>query len=109
MHIIEGKLANINVEGARWLWPSYYRRRLALSAGPPVNIYTLQERLQLLQQDPRVERINAELRRGVASGESELNVRVSENSPFKAWRLELVLSRRPCVGKEAWPRLRTIV
>ena len=85
MHIIEGKLTNINVEGARWLWPSYYRRRLALSAGPPVNIYNLQERLQLLQQDPRVERINAELRRGVASGESELNVRVSENSPFKAW------------------------
>src|SRR5688572_5686395 len=54
---IEGKLSRINVEGARWLWPSYYQRRLALSAGPPVNIYNLQERLQLLQQDPRVQRI----------------------------------------------------
>ena len=85
MRIIEGRLANINVEGARWLWPSYYQRRLALSAGPPVNIYSLQERLQLLQQDPRVERINAELRRGVASGESDLNVRVAESRPFKAW------------------------
>jgi hemolysin activation/secretion protein len=85
IQIIEGKLSQINVEGARWLWPSYYQRRLALSAGPPVNIYNLQERLQLLQQDPRVQRINAELRRGAVSGESELNVRVSEYRPFKAW------------------------
>jgi hemolysin activation/secretion protein len=83
--IIEGTLAEINVEGARWLWPSYYRRRIALGAGPPVNIYALQERLQLLQQDSLVQRINAELRRGVAPGESELNVRVSEYRPFKAW------------------------
>jgi hemolysin activation/secretion protein len=85
IHIIEGKVATINIEGARWLRPSYYQRRLALSAGPPVNIYNLHERLQLLQQDPRVQRINAELRRGAVSGESELNVRVSEYSPFKAW------------------------
>jgi hemolysin activation/secretion protein len=85
IQIIEGKLSQINVEGARWLSPSYYQRRLALSAGPPVNIYNLQERLQLLQQDPRVQRINAELRRGAVSGESELNVRVSEYRPFKAW------------------------
>ena len=85
IQIIEGKVAEINVEGARWLWPSYYQRRIALSAGPPVNIYTLQERLQLLQQDPRVQRINAELRRGAVSGESELNVRVAEYRPFKAW------------------------
>jgi hemolysin activation/secretion protein len=85
IQVIEGKLSQISVEGAQWLWPSYYQRRLALSAGPPVNIYNLQERLQLLQQDPRVERINAELRRGAVSGESELNVRVSEHRPFKAW------------------------
>jgi hemolysin activation/secretion protein len=85
IQIIEGKLAEINVEGTRWLWPSYYQRRIALSAGPPVNIYTLQERLQLLQQDPRVQRINAELRRGAVSGQSDLNVRVSEYRPFKAW------------------------
>ncbi|BFU95962.1 MAG: putative Surface antigen (D15) [Nitrospira sp.] len=85
IQIIEGKLSEINIEGARWLWPSYYQRRLALSAGPPVNIYNLQERLQLLQQDSRIQRINAELRRGAVTGESELNVRVSEYRPFKAW------------------------
>ena len=83
--IIEGALTDINIEGARWLWPSYYRRRIALSAGPPVNVYTLQERLQLLQQDPRVERLSAELRRGISPGRNELNVRVTESRPFKAW------------------------
>jgi hemolysin activation/secretion protein len=99
IQIIEGKVAEINIEGARWLWPSYYQRRIALSAGPPVNIYTLQERLQLLQQDPRVQRINAELRRGAVSGESELNVRVAEYRPFKAW-LEFDNYQPPAVRAE---------
>ena len=101
IQIIEGTLADINVEGARWLWPGYYRRRIALGAGPPVNVYTLQERLQLLQQDPRVQRINAELRRGVAPGQSELNVRVSESRPFKAW-LEFNNFQSPAVRGERW-------
>jgi hemolysin activation/secretion protein len=99
IRIIEGKVSEINVEGARWLWPSYYQRRIALSAGPPVNIYNLQERLQLLQQDPRVQRINAELRRGAVSGESELNVRVAEYRPFKAW-LEFNNYQPPAVRAE---------
>jgi len=101
IQIIEGALAEMHVEGARWLWPGYYRRRIALGAGPPVNIYTLQERLQLLQQDPRIQRINAELRRGVAPGQSELNVRVSESQPFKAW-LEFNNYQSPAVRAERW-------
>jgi hemolysin activation/secretion protein len=101
IQIIEGTLADINIDGARWLWPGYYRRRIALGAGPPVNVYTLQERLQLLQQDPHVQRINAELRRGVAPGQSELNVRVSESRPFKAW-LEFNNHQSPAVRAERW-------
>lgn len=98
IQIIEGRLTEIHVEGARWLWPSYYRRRIALGAGPPVNIYTLQERLQLLQQDPRIQRINAELRRGVSPGHNELNVRVSEPRPFKAW-VDFNNYQPPAVGE----------
>ncbi|MBH0177594.1 MAG: ShlB/FhaC/HecB family hemolysin secretion/activation protein [Nitrospira sp.] len=101
IQIIEGALAEIHVDGARWLWPSYYQRRIALGAGPPVNIYTLQERLQLLQQDPRVQRINAELRRGIAPGRNELNVRVSESLPFKAW-VEFSNHQSPAVRAERW-------
>ncbi len=101
IHIIEGALTDINIEGARWLWPNYYRRRIALSAGPPVNIYTLQERLQLLQQDPRVDRLNAELRRGISPGRNELNVRVTESRPFKAW-VEFNNHQSPAVRAERW-------
>lgn len=101
IQVIEGALTDINIEGARWLWPSYYRRRIALSAGPPVNIYTLQERLQLLQQDPRVDRLNAELRRGISPGRNELNVRVTESRPFKGW-IEFNNHQSPAVRAERW-------
>ena len=101
IHIIEGALTDINIEGARWLWPNYYRRRIALSAGPPLNVHTLQERLQLLQQDPRVDRLNAELRRGISPGRNELNVRVTESRPFKAW-VEFNNYQSPAVRAERW-------
>ena len=101
IQIIEGTLSDINIDGARWLWPGYYRRRIALSAGPPVNIHTLQERLQLLQQDPRVDRLNAELRRGISPGRNELNVRVTESRPFKAW-VEFNNHQSPAVRAERW-------
>ena len=101
IQIIEGALTDINIEGARWIWPGYYRRRIALSAGPPVNVYTLQERLQLLQQDPRIERLNAELRRGISPGRNELNVRVAESRPFKAW-IEFNNHQSPAVRAERW-------
>lgn len=101
IHIIEGALTDINIEGARWLWPNYYRRRIALSAGPPLNVHTLLERLQLLQQDPRVDRLNAELRRGISPGRNELNVRVTESRPFKAW-VEFNNYQSPAVRAERW-------
>ena len=44
----------------------------------------MQKRLQFLQQDNRIERLNAELRPGVQRGESDLNVRVQETFPFGA-------------------------
>jgi hemolysin activation/secretion protein len=58
---------------------------LALGAGPPLNIQTLQERLQLLLQDPRIQRLNTELRPGVRPGESVLDVRLEERSPYRVW------------------------
>jgi hemolysin activation/secretion protein len=99
VQIIEGKLAGIDVEGTRWFFPSYFQNRIALGAGPPVNVNALQERLQLLQTDPRIQRINAELRPGIARGESQLNVRVAEANPFKAW-LEFNNYQSPTVGAE---------
>ena len=99
IQIIEGILTRIVIEGTENFWPYYFRNRIALGAGPPVNVNTLQERLQLLQQDPRLIRLNAELRPGVVRGESELHVKVAEASPYRAW---LVFNnyQSPSVGAE---------
>jgi hemolysin activation/secretion protein len=64
-----------------------------------VNIELIQERFQLLQQDSRIQRINAELKPGVQRGESELAVHVTENRPLKAW-LEFNNYQTPVVGAE---------
>jgi len=99
VQVVEGKLAEINVENARWFRPSYFQSRIDAAAGPPLNVETLQERLQLLQADPRIQRINAELRPGLVRGESALNVRVAEANPLKAW-LEFNNFQSPTVGAE---------
>jgi hemolysin activation/secretion protein len=97
--IIEGELTHIEVEGNRWFSARYIRDRVALGAGPPLNIYGLQERLQILQQDERIQKLNAELRPDVRLGESVLKVQVQEESPFKIW-LEFNNYQSPTVGAE---------
>ncbi len=97
IQVIEGKLSRIDVEGNYWFRSSYFTSRLRLNAGPPVNVHALQERLQLFQTDPRIERINAELRPGETRGESALHVRVAERRPIKAW-LEYNNFQAPAVG-----------
>jgi hemolysin activation/secretion protein len=80
--VIEGILSSVMVEGNRWFREGYLRQRLTLDIMPPLNIGTLQERLQLLQQDDRIERLAAELSPGVQLGESMLHVCVAERLPF---------------------------
>ncbi len=81
--IIEGALTDVQVEGTRWFRPSYFQSRLSLAAGPPLNINALQEKFQLLLEDPRIQRLNAELKPGLKPGESVLALRVEERPPFK--------------------------
>jgi hemolysin activation/secretion protein len=99
IQILEGRLSRIDVDGNRWFRSSYLRDRVARGLSTPLSIQPLQERIQLLQQDPRIERINAELKPGDVRGESLLHVRVKEASPFKAW-LEFNNYQTPVVGAE---------
>jgi len=85
LQVIEGTLSRINVEGNYWFSFRYFTSRLRRDAGPPVNVHALQQRLQLFQTDPRIERINAELKPGETRGKSVLNVRVAERRPIKGW------------------------
>jgi hemolysin activation/secretion protein len=99
VQIIEGSLATIDVEGQNWFRAGYLRDRIERGAQTPLRLEPLQERLQLLQQDSRIERINAELRPGERRGESILQLNVKETSPWKAW-LDFNNYQTPVVGAE---------
>lgn len=97
--ILEGALTQVTVDGTRWFRDSYLRQRLARDITPPLNINAVQERLQWLQQDDRIARLDAELRPGVRLGESELYVYVQEQVPFFV-AVELNNYQSPSVGAE---------
>ncbi len=99
IRIIEGKLTDIKIEGTKHFLPFYLEDRIALDAGPPFNIRPLKERLQILLQDPRIVRLNTELKPGLKPGEAILQARVEEASPFRAWT-EFNNYQSPTVGAE---------
>lgn len=99
IQIVEGTLAKIDVEGHDWFRAGYLRDRVERGAQTPLRLEPLQERLQLLRQDPRIEQINAELRPGDTRGESIMQLKVKEASPWKAW-LDFNNYQTPVVGAE---------
>lgn len=98
VHIIEGRLIKIHVEGNRWFSTSYLHDRIELGSETPVRMEPLQDQLQILQQDRRIERINAELKPGDKQGESVLNVHVEDRQPFHA-TIEVNNYQTPLVGE----------
>ncbi len=97
IQVIEGGLETINVTGTRRLNPDYIRDRISLRAGTPLNRDTLLEALQLLQLDPLIANLSAELAAGTRPGSSVLTVQVEE---AKTWRGEFTLNnnRSPSIG-----------
>jgi len=86
IRVVEGRISAIEIEGARYYRASRLESRVALGAGTPIDVTKLEEALQILQQDPRIERVHARLRPGEAPGDAVLEVRVEEARP---WRLDL--------------------
>lgn len=82
LNIVEGRLTTINLENQGRLDPQYIGERISPDPKQPLNISQLQERLYVLQQNPRIKRINAALGPGVERGESILDIRVSESKPY---------------------------
>lgn len=79
---IEGGVEAIEVTGTRRLNSNYVRKRLELATQPPLNRNRLLEALQLLQLDPRIENISAELSAGTSPEQSLLEVTVIEADAF---------------------------
>jgi hemolysin activation/secretion protein len=97
--IVEGGLTGVEVDGNRWFRSNYFQKRFNLDAGPPLNINALQRRLQLMLEDQRIQRLNAELKPGLRRGEGILDVHVEERTPYK---LSFVYNnyQSPSVGED---------
>ena len=97
VQIVEGGIEAIKVTGTRKLKPSYIRSRLALATKKPLNRNRLLEALQLLQLDPLIQNISANLGAGVNPQLSELTVTVVEADSFST-RIFADNGRTPSVG-----------
>ncbi|BDI19920.1 hypothetical protein ANSO36C_57220 [Nostoc cf. commune SO-36] len=97
IQVVEGRLEGIQITGTRRLNPNYVRSRLAIATSAPLNRQRLLEALQLLQLNPLIENVTAELSAGSQTGASLLEVKVSEAKTFSS---EIVLDngRSPSVG-----------
>ncbi|MGF1496836.1 MAG: ShlB/FhaC/HecB family hemolysin secretion/activation protein [Elainellaceae cyanobacterium] len=84
IQVVEGSVEEIQVSGLRHLQRSYVRDRLRLGTDAPLDQDELLESLQLLQLDPFIRQINAELTAGTVPGQNILVVDVDEPSPFSA-------------------------
>ncbi|WP_455209895.1 ShlB/FhaC/HecB family hemolysin secretion/activation protein [Kaarinaea lacus] len=99
LQIIEGKLSTVNLQNDGRLKPNYLTVRISPEPDQPLNIIDLQERLYLLQQNPRVKRINAALGPGAERGESILDISVTEDKPY-ALSIEFNNFRPPSIGEK---------
>ncbi len=82
IQVVEGELEKIELSGLRRLQPVYVRSRLQKASSTPLNQKRLEEALQLLQLDPLIERVNAQLTAGSAPGSNILQVIITEAPAF---------------------------
>jgi hemolysin activation/secretion protein len=82
IQVVEGEVEAIEVTGLDHLNADYVRSRLAVATGKPLNVNTLLNALQLLQLDPLIENLSAELAAGSRPSQSLLAVQVKEADAF---------------------------
>ncbi|MUG92184.1 BamA/TamA family outer membrane protein [Scytonema sp. UIC 10036] len=101
VQIIEGWLQDIRItreaKSSRRLNDNYVRSRLELANTKPLNIKRLREALQLLQLDPLIESISAELSGGTNPGTNLLKVEYKEADSLSV-SVSADNSRNPSVG-----------
>jgi hemolysin activation/secretion protein len=97
IQVLEGGLEAIEVTGTTRLNPDYVRSRVAIATGKPLNRERLIEALQLLQLNPLIANISAELSAGTKPGQNLLSIKVTE---AKSWHGDLIIDNRrsPSVG-----------
>ncbi|MBD2075653.1 ShlB/FhaC/HecB family hemolysin secretion/activation protein [Phormidium sp. FACHB-592] len=82
IQVVEGELEQIEIGGLRQLREGYVRSRLKHATSPPLNQQRLEQALQLLQLDPLIQQVNAELAAGSTPGRNILRVSLKEAPAF---------------------------
>ena len=97
IRIVEGGLDEIKIAGNRRLNSNYVRSRLERATIRPLNRDRLLEALQMLQLDPLIANISAELQAGSRPENSRLEVRIKEADSLSG-EVFLDNNRSPSVG-----------
>lgn len=97
IQIVEGGLEQLQVNGLGHLRENYIRSRVARASKAPLNVNRLEESLQLLQVDPLLQRVDAELTAGSGPGLNILILDLVEANPFFA-NLSTDNYRSPSIG-----------
>jgi hemolysin activation/secretion protein len=97
LQVVEGKVGEINVKIQGRLNESYIKSRLEKATATPLNQEKLLFALQILQTDPLVKTISAELSSGVRPDTSILDIKIETANP---WQIATISNngRAPSVG-----------
>lgn len=80
--IQEGRLDQVTVSGNGRLRPGYVRKRIWPDPNQPFNTNALQERFQMLLQDPLIDRMDGRIRPGLDPGEAFLELDIARAKPY---------------------------
>lgn len=83
IQIVEGRLEQIQIKNAAGFRERYLRDRVVRDADSIVNVARIEERLQRLQEDDRIDRIDAALVPGSSQGQSRLVLDATANAPIQ--------------------------
>ncbi len=97
IQVLESTVEDIKVRGTKRLNSNYVRSRIAIATGKPLKRDRLLEALQLLQLNPLIENLSAELSAGTRPGESLLEIQIKEANTFNV-QVILDNARTPSVG-----------
>lgn len=97
-HVVEGVVSEVDISGVSRLDADYVRDRLRLGLGRPLHIGTIERQIQLLLQDPSVERLSIDLEPTAELGKSRLKAAVTESRPGYA-SATIANSQAPNVGE----------
>ncbi len=97
IQVVESKLEDIKIIGTRRLSRNYVRDRLKVNTTGPVNEKRLLEALQLLQNNPLIKKVYADLLPGDEPNTAVLTVNIEEADTFNA-QILLDNGRSPAVG-----------